>query len=158
MTGAIRQCQSYYRGRICQEESPIMWPPSNNIPLVLVGSWVTDVGCRMSGAGCRVRVLGVGSGTGSGTGPGTVLALLLPLPRPSLATNHPVYALVDTCVMRASWYHPGTPVTPGTSPAPPATSAALHGHSTARGRPREATGLTLGCTRGHMHCSSGLAP
>ena len=76
------------------------------------------MGCRVSrgaGAGCRVvRVLVNGrywhySGTGSDTGPGTVPALAWPT-----AISSPVYALVDTGVLRAPRVHPGTPCTPGT--------------------------------------------
>ena len=67
---------------------------------------------------------GAGSGTVlalfrhcSGTVPALLLTLSLPLPSLAWPLVTPIYALVDTGLVRASWTHPGTPPTPGTPPA-----------------------------------------
>ena len=135
--------------------------PCNNIPWVHYWRGVRGYGCRMSDVGCRVSGLGTALGTGLGTVLGTVLALLLynsdTAPALAWPMRNPVYALVRPWLVRAPGVDHGTPVTPGTPLLPrtlPSPSVVRASTGTAA---RQATGLTPGCTSGHMHQACHLA-
>ena len=114
------------------------------------GCWwqMSDVGCGCWVAGAVMGLSLHRSRTAPGTVPGTVLALAWSTKTPRICTRP---SLAGARTLYSPW-HPGTPGTPCTTPHAATVVYPVYGSG------RRPPGLTLGCTRGHMHRACPLAP